>query len=149
MLVPEHSLRWNGKMKGNGVSHIRWLRASHRWARWRSPPYLTAAPELAEGPGVRISFNGDLATDTPWARVHAWNGKMVTRWGQDLVPKRASDDDWEDHKRVKNLVYSWRWMGLMFWDKGRAEVLLTVKVLEGCSTGWLASYFEKAGHDGS
>ncbi|KAL2198356.1 hypothetical protein P885DRAFT_32017 [Corynascus similis CBS 632.67] len=79
-------------------------------------------------------------TDPPWAWLQAWNGRVVRRWGNDLVPERTPDFDWDEHDRVKELVQSWRWLGMVFWDKNRAEALLKTKALEGCRTGWLASY---------
>lgn len=42
--------------------------------------------------------------------------------------------------RVNAAMHSWRWLGMAFWDRDRAEELLKTKVLEGCTTGWLDEY---------
>ncbi|KAK3291651.1 uncharacterized protein B0H64DRAFT_446295 [Chaetomium fimeti] len=115
----------------------------------RGPPPRAALEllrGLARGPVVRIGFDGDSPTDPPWAWIDAWNGERVVRWGHDLVPERASDGNWGEHRYVRELAYSWRWLGMVFWDRDRAEALLTAKVLEGCGTGWLAEYWQRAGH---
>ncbi|KAL2153268.1 hypothetical protein VTH82DRAFT_4423 [Thermothelomyces myriococcoides] len=98
---------------------------------------LAAAPAAGSLP-----FDGESLTDPPWAWVHAWRGRSVRRWGTDLVPERPPDGDWDRYNRVEGLVESWRWLGMVFWDRDRVEALLKTKVLEGCRPGWLADYLD-------
>ena len=143
-----------GKLFGSGL-RIRWLDSSYRstpeylwWERGLRAAGLAVLDKLdqsAEAAGAEINFNGDSPMGPPWAWVHAWNGKRVVRWGNDLVPAAPSDSDWVEHSRVKDLMQSWRWLGLMFWDKNRADEVLKAELLQGCSTGWLGTYYLKAG----
>ncbi|KAK4247707.1 hypothetical protein C7999DRAFT_14292 [Corynascus novoguineensis] len=141
---------------------VPWLVSSHQWL-WLGPDEPpTALLDLLKEPDPSPTREGDddaaasrrpihvgdgSPTDPPWAWLHAWNGQVARRWGNDLVPQRTPDVDWDEHDRVKDLVQSWRWMGMVFWDKNHAEALLKTKVLEGCQTGWLAWYhnFGQAG----
>ncbi|KAL2167141.1 hypothetical protein VTG60DRAFT_1660 [Thermothelomyces hinnuleus] len=155
----------SGKLTYSAV-YVPWLMSSHRWL-WRRPgnppaavlellgepssgqrgdnddddahPLAAAATTTASG---SLRFDGESLTDPPWAWVHAWSGRRVRRWGLDLVPERPPDGDWDEYDRVRDLMASWRWLGMVFWDKDRAEALLKTKVLEGCRTGWLANYLD-------
>jgi hypothetical protein len=144
----------SGKLFGSGL-RIPWLDSSYRspseWLWWERGPsaaglaVLDQLEQSAEAAAAEINFNGDSPMGPPWAWVHAWNGKRVIRWGNDLVPYAPSDGDWVEHSRIKDLMQSWRWLGLMFWDKDRAEELLKAELLQGCSTSWLGTYHLKAG----
>ncbi|KAL2255409.1 hypothetical protein VTK26DRAFT_3429 [Humicola hyalothermophila] len=128
-----------------------WLKSSHRWlVRETGPPGARLAAEDVELPAedaaTRVAFRDDSPTEAPWAWVHAWDGHKVNRWGVALVcgsgllPAPPPDGDWDERLRMDGLTESWRWLGMVFWDKDRAEELLAAKVLEGCSTGWLWRY---------
>ncbi|KAK4039561.1 hypothetical protein C8A01DRAFT_36435 [Parachaetomium inaequale] len=125
------------KMSGCGSAYS-WLGTSHRWLRWRAQlPTPAASLELLE---VSAEDARDSPTDPPWAWVHAWDGRKVKRWEDALVPEPPAGGDRHEYRRVNDLMQSWRWLGVMFWDRERAEELLKAKVLEGCTTGWLGSY---------
>lgn len=88
-------------------------------------------------------FAGDLSpTDVPWGWVHAWNGRRVKRWGEELVPACRWGFYLEEHRRVAGLVERWRFLGMVFWDRERVEELVKAEELEGCERGWLWSRLE-------
>ncbi|KAL6885714.1 hypothetical protein GGI43DRAFT_418944 [Trichoderma evansii] len=76
----------------------------------------------------------------PWAWKDALQGRKTYRWGCDLVkappPDRANQQDYE---QAKSALESWRWFGMVFWDRGRAEQLKQSSELNSCKSGWLVS----------
>jgi hypothetical protein len=152
-----------GRLKANPVvcsgkmgreSLFEWLAASHRYQEPPSddyPPvtrYLDGMKLTDDGPAQAPGFKDDSPTGPPWAWVDAFNGRTTDRWGVDLVPERPPHNDlWEEHMEMEELLKSWRWLGLMFWDRDRAEELLKNKILEPCTSGWLALYEARCARD--
>ncbi|KAJ4291352.1 hypothetical protein N0V88_006360 [Collariella sp. IMI 366227] len=140
------SALWKNKLMHSG-SQILWLQVSYRWLRQDYPGPPEAVLALLKTPAAHVVFSGDSPVDPPWAWVHTWNGRNVKRWGDDLLPVYHSDGYEDMHNRMIALMRLWRWLGLVFWDKDRAEELLKYKALEECTTGWLESYMNTA-YDG-
>ncbi|KAK3904109.1 hypothetical protein C8A05DRAFT_32118 [Staphylotrichum tortipilum] len=89
-------------------------------------------------------FEGDReSVGPPWAWVYTWNGGMVKRWGEELVPRCRAGCYLEEHHRVAVLGERWRFLGMVFWDRDRVEELLKAEELEGCRGGWLWSRLDQ------
>ena len=124
------------------ASRIACLAMSHRWVQGRgstaAAPLLALLDQAPEDAAARVDFNGDSPISPPWAWVHAWDGRLVNRWGWDLVPNYShAGGDREEQVRMDNLMRSSRLLGLVFWDKDRVDEVLRDKALEGCRRGWL------------
>ncbi|KAK4147119.1 uncharacterized protein C8A04DRAFT_24915 [Dichotomopilus funicola] len=139
-----------------GSTLNKWLSGSHRclwWDNYRPSAAMLAMvePSAEEAAAPPLAFDGDSILNVPWAWIHAWNGQRVRRWGSDLVPVRppGPNADWNEHGRVTDLMWHWRWFGCVFWDKDRAEALMESEAFEGCGRGWFASYLASGDASGS
>ncbi|KAK4207292.1 hypothetical protein QBC37DRAFT_433695 [Rhypophila decipiens] len=132
----------------NGLS---WLSGTNSWRRLISDHYLPLR-ELVDDEGVwnldnvpAISGTSLNSPPPPWAWLHAMGGKRINRWGSSLVPKVGAgfDIDRQEHREWVDVVGLWRWIGMVFWDRDRAEEILSLFEetgdLVGCGKmGWLA-----------
>lgn len=82
------------------------------------------------------------AVKKPWAWEDALGGLDDTcAWGCDMVrvaeeppPGSAAAQDLEE---AKTALATWRWFGMVFWDRERVEMLKQLTALKSCQTSWL------------
>lgn len=84
---------------------------------------------------------GQETSSQPWAWKDALRGHETCRWGRDLVkaPPRDSANQ-QDYEQAKSALESWRWFGMVFWDRERAEQLKQSSALKSCKSGWLVPW---------
>ncbi|KAI1373678.1 hypothetical protein F4677DRAFT_214813 [Hypoxylon crocopeplum] len=86
---------------------------------------------------------GESATDPPYAWVDALNGLNCCRWGKDLPRNPPSGATAHQQIYVHKKMATWRWMGFVFWDRERVEILKTrFPAFLGYQTGWLIDVWE-------
>ncbi|KAK4115513.1 hypothetical protein N656DRAFT_842373 [Canariomyces notabilis] len=129
------------KPRSNGSM---WLESSH-WAPGGIEIPAQATKGYSSGPieGTidKITFKGETPLEPPWAWLHAWDGLRVNRWGAAMIPKGLPDGvSFDELEEIIRSLKLWRWLGLMFWDKDRAEKLLESVPLGRCEHGWLAAH---------
>ncbi|KFA45431.1 hypothetical protein S40293_11525 [Stachybotrys chartarum IBT 40293] len=108
-----------------------WLKASHRHGTPQLLPNVTR-------PYRTIRSSCEAACNPPWAWEDGLLGRQTTRWGLDLIwPPDGNAVPRTDYKRVCRVLQSWRFLGLVFWDRPRAEQLKRTTALASCTTGWL------------
>jgi hypothetical protein len=77
----------------------------------------------------------------PWAWKDALRGHETCRWGCDLVKSPPPDSaNQQDYEQAKSALESWRWFGMVFWDRERAEKLKQASALKSCKSGWLVPW---------
>ncbi|KAK8084791.1 subtilase [Apiospora hydei] len=83
---------------------------------------------------------GTSAGEPPFGWVDALQGLDCRRWGEDL-PRCAPDAATLRRRMdVMEKVARWRWLGFVFWDEGRLDL---VKASEGqFNTGWVAEVWD-------
>lgn len=122
-------------MEGGGVP---WVSGSHSWEKNVTKRYLPIRGLLTESmrrwgkegdDHLRLSTSGP--DPPPWAWYIATGGRNFQYWGISLKPK-SSDE------HAQELIELWRWSGMVFWDKDRADLILQTRKLKECSFhGWL------------
>ncbi|KAK6854689.1 hypothetical protein PG995_009782 [Apiospora arundinis] len=91
----------------------------------------------------------------PWAWTKALD-RRVDRWGDNLFDclsaDALTDDEWKIKDSAETFAADWRWCGLVFWDKDRAEALTKglleeryiryfIRALDK-QTGWLEKIYQ-------
>ncbi|KAM7214168.1 hypothetical protein V8F06_010483 [Rhypophila decipiens] len=142
--IEDDDVIWSGRAHfWNGLN---WLPGTNTWRRRISNHYLPLR-ELVDDEGVwNLDNVPAISSDEaapPWAWLHAMRGKRINRWGSSLVPKVGAGFhiDRREHREWVDVVGSWRWIGMVFWDRDRAEEILALPKggLVGCGKmGWLA-----------
>lgn len=125
-----------------------WLNASHQWV-WdgRSaatpppPETLALLQQPPEDAAVRLEFHRESPTRPPWAWVSAWDGRKVNRWGDNLIPGRPPGGrSTHRHHFMYHMTRNWRTLGVVFWDRERAEVLQDERCPDVVRPSWLWTY---------
>lgn len=102
---------------------------------WRDELYWR---EDAMPPLVPADDNDD-ATAPPFAWVDGHDGLDCQRWGNNvrraLLPAGQEDTTARQRIWMNEKLEKWRWLGFVFWDRTRVELLKTRLPLY--STGWL------------
>lgn len=129
----EHDGVLGGEMNGAYVGFT-WLAGSHRIT---PPPHED--PDLNVDNSYQASDCVSTHFEQPWAWKDALSGG-TRRWGLDLVPDPVNEENTEEHREASKLLESWRWAGVVFWDRERVERLKTAKVLARCTTNWLSRW---------
>ncbi len=107
--------------------------------------YTTPSPTDSQQPGANDNVSGSGSEfgirSKPWAWKDALGGQETCRWGADLVKKPSPQGaDRQAYERAKSALESWRWFGMVFWDRERVEKLKQTSALESCQTGWLVPW---------
>lgn len=75
----------------------------------------------------------------PFAWVDAHGGVDCQRWGRharrEVLPEGQESTTGRQRIWMRQKLERWRWLGFMFWDRARVELLKTG--LPGYTTGWL------------
>ncbi|PNP58771.1 hypothetical protein THARTR1_01471 [Trichoderma harzianum] len=86
--------------------------------------------------GVETSTSSE-----PWAWRDALWGHETCRWGCDLVKAPPPDSaNQQDYEQARSSLESWRWFGMVFWDRKRAQQLKRSSALKSCKSGWLVPW---------
>ncbi|KAK8045093.1 subtilase [Apiospora rasikravindrae] len=92
--------------------------------------------EDARAPLVACTSTGE----PPFGWVDALQGLDCHRWGEDLPRCAPNGTTVRRQMDVLENVARWRWLGFVFWDKGRIEL---AKASEGqFKTGWLTEVWD-------
>ena len=68
------------------ASGVMWLAVRYWWTEGRGFAHEVAVRAVLEVDTEElVSFDGDSSTSPPWAWVWACDGRVVRRWGWDLV----------------------------------------------------------------
>lgn len=85
---------------------------------------------------------GTTITDPPFGWVNALDGLNCFRWGVELYKQfpysRGTGISYNDNNgwpERRKKVARWWWMGFLFWDKDRVDLLKSAFPVYG--TGWL------------
>ncbi len=95
--------------------------------------------ELRERESPKI-VAGNSADEPPYAWVDALDGLNVARWGSHLLPMPVPGVALRLRKEKMDARRRWRWMGFVFWDKDRVELLKREPTFSNFRTGWLTTY---------
>ncbi|KAH6650776.1 hypothetical protein F5144DRAFT_608656 [Chaetomium tenue] len=102
----------------------------------RLPPLVPAAADDGD--------EDDAAP--PFAWVDAHGGLDCQRWGGQVRREARGDgeDDTTGHQRiwVRENVNRWRWLGFVFWDRARVELLKMTPRTPAGEEGWLTAPYE-------
>jgi hypothetical protein len=86
---------------------------------------------------------GELATDPPYGWVDALDRLNCCRWGDDLAKVPGPETPVRDRISAEDKIHRWRWMGFVFWNKSRIEVLKTqTSEFSEFHTGWLTHIWD-------
>ncbi|KAL7904175.1 hypothetical protein GGI35DRAFT_464066 [Trichoderma velutinum] len=114
------------------------FKGSHRF----TTPSSSHGNQQSAGYIAATDFGVETNTSSePWAWKDALRGHKTCRWGCDLVKEPPSDStNQQDYEQAKSALESWRWFGMVFWDRERAEQLKQVSALRSCKSGWLVPW---------
>jgi hypothetical protein len=120
-----------------GPVEIMWTDRVAREQNWRGGLYLNEdAMPLLE---IADETNFNAAVAPPFAWVDGHGGLDCQRWGKNVcrVVLPAGQEDTTPHQRLwmENILVRWRWLGFVFWDRARTELLKAQ--LPIYATGWL------------
>ncbi|KAI3317280.1 hypothetical protein HD806DRAFT_515443 [Xylariaceae sp. AK1471] len=86
---------------------------------------------------------GELTTDPPYGWVDALDGLNCCRWGDDLLRLAGTETPLCDKIEAGRKMNRWRWMGFIFWNKSRIELLKTqTSAFSEFHTGWLTNIWD-------
>ncbi|KAK8116216.1 hypothetical protein PG984_012718 [Apiospora sp. TS-2023a] len=84
---------------------------------------------------------GTLAGEPPFGWVDGLRGLDAQRWGRDLPRCLPAASNEAQHFAARMRYAKWVWLGFVFWDKGRVE-LLKGGFDEWYNTGWLMDLWD-------
>ncbi|KAK8879720.1 hypothetical protein PGQ11_001014 [Apiospora arundinis] len=137
---------------------------------WEEPPFSVGRKswtflrfidrsESASPWDVRPTVPCNIVSQSPMRPPWAWTkalDRRVDRWGDNLFDclsaDALTDDEWKIKDSAETFAADWRWCGLVFWDKDRAEALTKglleeryiryfIRALDK-QTGWLEKIYQ-------
>lgn len=123
----------SGRVTGSS-NHFYMFARSHRFT---TPP---PPPETQNNNQDSADDIDDDFRQEPWAWNDALQGHKTSRWGCDLVKEPSPESSNQQklaYEDAQNALESWRWFGMVFWDRERAEELKRSSALKSCQCGWL------------
>ncbi|EHK21903.1 uncharacterized protein TRIVIDRAFT_201627 [Trichoderma virens Gv29-8] len=114
------------------------FKGSHRFT---IPSPSHGSQQSSSNLGTADSRVETSTSSEPWAWKDALRGHETCRWGCDLVKAPPPDSaNQQDYEQAKSALESWRWFGMVFWDRERAEQLKQSSALKSCKSGWLVPW---------
>lgn len=113
-----------------------------RGSHYYTTPSSTHSSQQPASDTLADDFGQEMSTSSqPWAWKDALRGRETCRWGCDLVKAPPPDSaNHQDYEQAKSALESWRWFGMVFWDRERVEQLNQSSELNSCKSGWLVPW---------
>lgn len=111
------------------------LAGSHLYRR--QPPPVPPPERLFGTKDDATATSCTNVLNQPYGWIDALDGRDWPPWGMDLLqtPRVRPADG---VRGAKGRLEQWRWIGFVFWDRGRIEAMKGTDVFSCYQTGWLA-----------